>query len=153
MSKNECWKSTSTYTMVARPLNYVELQLHFPCPPAMIYDVLDGYCPSGSSSKGPHHVLPPSFCCRIILPNQSYPLHKVIPISKNRRYHNSPKARELFCSVPTWSVLKGSTQLSKGNVQHSSHLRPSIYDIETDNNPSYWGLHNIPRTQLPNALI
>ena len=30
------------------------------------------------------------------LPNQSYPLQTVVPISKNRRYRNFPTARELF---------------------------------------------------------
>ena len=139
--------------MVARPLNYVELQLHFPCPPAMIYDVLDGYCPSGSSSKGPHHVLPPSFCCRIILPNQSYPLHKVIPISKNRRYHGSPEARESLCDVPTSYISKGSTQLFKMAMVQSCPHSPHHLRYKNGRHLTFSGLHNIPRTQLPNALI
>jgi len=51
-----------------------------------------------------HHFV---LLCKLL--NQSYPRHKVVQISKNRRYHNFPTARELFYIVPTCSIPNGST--------------------------------------------
>ena len=65
-----------------------------------------------------------------ILPNDSYPLHKAIAISNNRRYYDFPIARELFCSVPTCSNPKGLTQLSKMAMVQSCHHSPQIWDVK-----------------------
>jgi len=88
-----------------------------------------------------------------ILPNDSYPVRKVIAISNNMRYYDFPTARELFCSVPTCSNPKGLTQLSKMAMVQSCHHSPQIWDVKNGRHLTFSGLHNIPRTQLPNALI
>ena len=80
------------------------------------------------------------------LPNQSHPLHKVIPISKNRRYYNFSSARVLFCGVPTGYVSKGSLNSPGWQWYRVALTHPIIWDIKNDRHLTFLGLHNIPRT-------
>ena len=82
-----------------------------------------------------------------ILPNQS---HKVMPISKNRRYYNFTSARVLFCDVPTSYISKGSTQLFKMAMVQSCPHSPHHLRYKNGRHLTFSGLHNIPRTQRPN---